>query len=304
MLLVLLFCVFVFALVKIAYDKVEAVGFYENQLYDQELKYNLFDSKQIEAQAIYVYDFDSSLEIYSRNGDEKKGIASLTKLMTAFVAPKVCPNKILVTSDMLPHADSVPFSSGQVWHRDDLIKAMLVASSNNAAEILNKSTSTDSNSIVPTMNEYAKKLGLLDSMFVNPTGLDENDVIVTNISTAKDITKLGYYTYKKLDKIAEASSQKEITIEDTKNDKITIHNTNEIIEKIRNIRLSKTGYTDQAGGNLLILYKSIINDHVIGITVLGSSKEGRFDDMSKMILSTERYLQAKQNKELVEDGTS
>jgi D-alanyl-D-alanine carboxypeptidase len=66
-------------------------------------------------------------------------------------------------------------------------------------------------------------------------------------------------------------------------------NTNKAIDLLPNVIASKTGFTDLAGGNLVVAFDAGIA-HPIIIAVLGSSFDGRFDDMTKLVNSTIEYL--------------
>jgi D-alanyl-D-alanine carboxypeptidase len=65
----------------------------------------------------------------------------------------------------------------------------------------------------------------------------------------------------------------------------TFANTNQDVEHIPNLLLSKTGFTDLAGGNLVVVYDAGIN-HPVAIVVLGSTEEGRFTDVKTLLNAT------------------
>ena len=90
------------------------------------------------------------------------------------------------------------------------------------------------------------------------------------------------YALKAYPEIFKASVLPEINVKSESGFDHNIKNTNNIIDKIPNLLFSKTGFTPLAGGNLTIIYKNKY-EHNIAITVLGSTSEGRFSDIEKII---------------------
>lgn len=299
-LLLALFGVMILALLYLSYVKRENFVFFNNELQKADLSYQLFDTLELEAQSVYVYNFTTQSVLYKKNSLDKKGIASLTKLMTALLSDEFDQEKkITILPGMIIHDDQVPFSLGQIWNKYIIEKMMLVASSNNAAEVLAQNTSLHTKKDpVSLMNDVAKKYFLENISFNNPTGLDEGDIITTNIGTAEDITKLAYISYRKIPEIVSATLKDSYEFKTPSGSSYTVFNTNPIVKNIPNIELSKTGYTIQSGGNLTILYRSKYNNELIGITVLGSTKDGRFSDMLKLVHSTDLFLEVYNNRKL------
>ena len=132
------------------------------------------------------------------------------------------------------------------------------------------------------MNQTAKKLGLEHSLFLNSTGIDINNDRIGAFASAKDIDILAGYAYKTYPEIFHATALPEIETSALSGEFHKIYNTNYVLGKLPNILMSKTGNTVMAGGNLVIIFKDN-EGHEIAVSVLGSTAEGRFFDMEKII---------------------
>ena len=96
------------------------------------------------------------------------------------------------------------------------------------------------------------------------------------------------YALKNYPEVLEATRYKNLHFAST--EKIySVENTNVIVDQIPNLIASKTGYTDLAGGNLIIAFDAGLGRPII-ITVLGSTEEGRFADVLKLVEATKQQL--------------
>lgn len=200
--------------------------------------------KKIKAKSYLIYDIANKKVLFGFDEDKLYPLASVSKLMTAYVAEKSCGDKLKEKLDTL-----------------------LVASDNEAADyIANNCPNYDD--FIDMMNGEVKKNGL-NMSFVNPSGLDINEETeASNFGDAVSVAKLLGLLYD-LDK----NRLSHTTFDLYKN----ITNTNTYADNLPFLIGSKTGYTDVAGGNLATLYE-ILPGTKIAIVVFGSSKEDRFDD--------------------------
>jgi len=211
--------------------------------------------------------------IFEKASGEKLPIASITKLMTAIV---VLDNYNL--SDTVA-VDSIADSQAPIKHDvmlgnvmtvENFLYIMLVGSSNKSAYAL--SGLIGEQKFVALMNKKAKGLGMDNTFFADPTGLSSQ-----NISTAGDLTKLAGHILRYYPKIAQMSRVKELYVPGFGN----VVNTDELLNEIPNAVLSKTGFTTQANGCLLLVTSNPQNnDYLINI-VLGA--DDRFAEMQKLI---------------------
>jgi D-alanyl-D-alanine carboxypeptidase (penicillin-binding protein 5/6) len=246
-------------------------------------KQNYFDTLALEAQAAYVYDVNSGKVLYQKNADVPLPLASLTKVMTGVVASETGPEGTMVTIDesaLSTEGDS-GLQEGEQWNLKNLLSFMLISSSNDGASAISRAFP----SFVETMNTTAEKLGLNTLSFQNATGLDiEATGNTGGYGSAKDVAKLFEYTLKTHPELLEPTQN---TLQEFSSD-ILQHeakNTNTIINTIPNLIASKTGYTQQAGGNLGVVFDRGLNEPVI-VVVLGSSYDGRFSDIQRLASST------------------
>lgn len=250
-----------------------------------------FPQIAIEGQAAYVFDIENQKVLFNKNPNSQLPLASLTKVMTAFTVLNTNKKTDLVRIEN-SHLETGSFTSlipGEHFRLSDLIDYTLTTSSNGGAMAL-ASLSGDTNDFVYKMNQLSKKIGMKNTYFLNPTGLDELNTNKPGATgSAKDITILFEHVLKNNPELFESTNKtdfetisKEGYVHDT-------YNTNKIINKLPNALASKTGYTDLAGGNLAVVINPSLNNPIV-IVVLGSSKEGRFRDVSRLSDATLDYL--------------
>ncbi len=253
---------------------------YKNQELEKIKIKNKFSKLEIEAKSFSVFNLDKNEEIYSKNGDLILPLASLVKTMTALVALKEIPNEkeIMISLKAVRQEGDYGFLIGEKFNLIDLIKFTLIGSVNDSAYALSENIEN----YLEKMNLRAKHYGMLNSIFLNSTGLDINENEAGGYGTASDVNNLIFYGYLKYPEIFKETIYPEIKIISNLGKIYNIKNTNSVVEKIPNILFSKTGYTAKAGGNLSIIFLNK-NNQKIAITLLGSTKEGRFSDMEKLI---------------------
>ena len=127
------------------------------------------------------------------------------------------------------------------------------------------------------MNKKAGEIGLRNSSFKNPTGLDEAD----HLSTAEDLALLSEYTWRNYPQLWTLTRSPQSTIFSSAGQTYQIANTNELLEEFPAILGGKTGFTDNAKGNLILLYPIKKSGDVAIIVILRS--EDRFGDGRKII---------------------
>ena len=270
---------------------------------------NPFALINLEAKAAIVFDALENKIIYSLNGEEQLPLASLTKIMTAVVAREILPDYATVTIDR----DSVKkegdsgLRAGEKWRARDLLDFTLLVSSNDGAASLaaaaglvfagagqnTEGTITDAvareKDFVGKMNERAQALGLVQTYFLNETGLDLQSQVSGSYGSARDVATLLTYAATKYPTLFEATRQPVFKVSPLDGKSREAKNTNEAALKIPGLIASKTGYTDLAGGNLAVLMDVGLG-HPVAIVVLGSSEQGRFADVEKLASTTISFL--------------
>ena len=252
------------------------------------ISYSSFDTLQIEAHAAYVYDVKTGSPLFNRNADEPLPLASITKLLSVVVAQSVFPSGtiITITPEALTSEGSSDIVEGERWTLHNLLGYVLAISSNDAISAIAQTyDARGGNTFVSELNTYSQALGLSSFSFTNPTGLDEAGTWkAANYGSARDVALLFQHALTTIPDILDVTRTGEGSVSslDTTH---TISNTNTMIDSVPNAVGSKTGFTDAAGGNLVLSFDVGIGHPVI-IVVLGSTKEGRFTDMKKLVDAT------------------
>lgn len=234
--------------------------------------------------SLYAYDTTTDEVLFAQNENEILPLASITKLMTAYVALKSLPQDTIVTisSSAISMTDDHGLLVDEKWLLEDIAKFTLLVSSNDGARaIREKFESTLPNSFVASMNAYAKVLGMNNTTFYNESGLDEG-VLAGSYGTASDVAILLEAFSNEYPQILATTAMKNVSLTSLSGVTHNIENTNESIYTYPGRLGSKTGLTNIAGGNLAFIFDRGVLSPTI-VVVLGSTKEGRFEDMHVLI---------------------
>lgn len=231
--------------------------------------------------SVMVTDVTENRIIRAQNIDQVRGLASMTKLMTAMIAldhdsdmtRKLTLSKL--THSRLPNRE---YTRGELFHM------LLIKSDNAAAETLAADYPGGRSKFIHDMNLRAEMMGMFNTHFDDPSGLDSD-----NVSTASDVTQMlvssAYYP-----EIREISTKKTATIltqVKRKNRVVVLHNTNTaILSQIDGVQVSKTGFTNPAGFCVAILVEKIRNDRTYyeAIVVMGAKNPSQRVDTVKKIV--------------------
>ncbi|MEK7162883.1 MAG: serine hydrolase [Patescibacteria group bacterium] len=206
----------------------------------------------------------SGKTIFELNSKNRWPIASLTKLMTSIIAiEKIDSDKKITMSAKAIATEGIAgnFKVGEIYKVGDLIKAMLITSSNDAAMAIVENFGEIE--FIDEMQKKTAELKMFQTSYLEPTGLS-----FINQSTANDLTKLINYVYQKHPELLEISRQKEAEIFELKSKKIkNLLNVNKFAGE-QDFIGGKTGYIEEAGRNLIALFN--INGKIILSIVLGA----------------------------------
>lgn len=262
-----------------------------------------FEDITLIAKQAVVYDIPTEQIIFGKHEHDAVALASITKLMSAYTAQQNAPNLLQVT--ILPEDIALEGDQGlfayEVWRLDDLLDFSLVTSSNDglsaiAAAVGGVKAPTAShehqkNIFVDYMNQTTQNLGLTSMHFRNETGLDEEGAPYTGGSgSAYDVARLITILANNYPALVEQTREHTVDRSSLTGYEHIGQNTNLATSAIPGLLASKTGFTDMAGGNLAIVYDNGLN-HPVAIVVLGSTIEGRFDDVETLIGATRLYLE-------------
>lgn len=192
-----------------------------------------------------LVDADTGRILYTKNANEERHIASITKLMTALVAVESTKdfNREVKIQPQWTQAEgsSIYLVPGETISLKTLLYGMLLNSGNDAAIALAGACAGDVRTFVDWMNQWAKDLGMNHTHFDNPNGLNDEN----HYSTAADMARLARYCIKN-ETIAKVVSTKSITLENR-----TFTNHNKLLWQYEGCTGMKTGYTELAGRTLI-----------------------------------------------------
>lgn len=229
---------------------------------------------ELHVRAALAADLQTGQELFALNPYQRWPIASLTKLMTAVVAKtEIGPEKPVLVSKAAIAADGPAggFGTGEKYLVRDLIRATIAVSSNDAAEALAEHYGRGG--FVAKMNEIAQGLDMIQTNFADPTGISSLDQ-----SSPEDLKKLAAFLYKDHPDILAIARSKETTIQELSSGAVrTLVSINAFSGRAEFLG-GKTGYTDEAGGNLVSIF-SYLHRPVV-IIVLGTGD--RFGETEKL----------------------
>lgn len=207
---------------------------------------------------------DYNFNIFELNTEKRWPIASLSKLMTALVAIEKMDldKKIMITETAVStEGTSGEFNSGEVFKLRDLIKAMMVVSSNDAAAAI--AENFGGKNFIDEMQKKAAELNMFQTTYLEPTGLS-----FVNQSTADDLAKLMSYIYFNHPEILEISRQKKVEMLELKSGKPRELISIDKFAGEDDFVGGKTGYIDEADHNLIALFE--INGKTVLTIALGT----------------------------------
>lgn len=201
----------------------------------------------VSAQSYVLYCADNGKIICSKDENKQMKPASTTKLMTSLIALEEAASgnkKVKFTDEMIAEGSSMYLKVGEVVTLKDLASGMMMASGNDAANATAISISGSTEKFAAKMNERAQQIGMKNTHFVTPSGLDDEE----HYSTAYDLAVLMSYALENED-FAQLTSQKSATVNfiEPSSKKTTYSNHNKLLSLYEYCIGGKTGYTMAAG---------------------------------------------------------
>jgi D-alanyl-D-alanine carboxypeptidase (penicillin-binding protein 5/6) len=231
----------------------------------------------VDARAWLVENPRTGEVLVSHDARRRVPIASITKLMTVIVALQHLKLDDVVHVDPRAAAvgqESIYLSAGQAISVSDLVKGAMIQSANDAAAALALAVSPSFEDFAVLMNAEARKLGLTDSNFVRPDGLDAPG----EYSSARDVTRLAIAAMR-IPAVREAVGEQTATIEDGAR---TLHTWDDLLGVVPGIFGVKTGHTSAAGWNQVSAIRG--GGTTVYATILGSpSRSQRNADLETLL---------------------
>lgn len=253
---------------------------------------NAYKDVRLEGRAAIVYDLKTGETLWTKNEEAQLPLASLTKLLTVYAAADVLgdTSPVLLTASAMAAEGESGLMEGETFAFRDAARLALVASSNDAAaaiaEAAQKKKGVAGSAL---MASAAQAAHLTQTYAVNGTGLDEDERVSGGYGSAKDVALLAGELIRKKPALARATTENSVTVTSLEGVPHTLRNTNQEAVTVPGALLSKTGFTDLAGGNLVVVFDAGF-DHPVAVVVLGSSREGRFADVSELIEATHAHF--------------
>jgi len=223
--------------------------------------------------------------IYENNADEQLHPASMTKIMSMIlIFEAISEGKISLSDDVVISKESanmggsqVYLNEGETYKVEELLKAVSIASANDAVVALAEKVSGTKEKFVEKMNEKAKALKLKNTNFINPHGLDDNN----HYSSARDMAIMAKELLK-YQNVLDYTSKYEDYFKKKDGSSIWLVNTNKLVKFYNGMDGLKTGYTEKAGYCLTSTAKKN-GLRLIAVVMGEDSIENRTEDTLKLM---------------------
>jgi len=202
------------------------------------------------AHGIFLKELNSGRVLYEHDAGKRMSPASLTKIMSALVILEKGQLDDLVTISpraARAHKIHLRVKAGQVFRLEDLLKAMLIVSANDACLAAVEHVGGDETQFVTLMNAKAEELGLSDTHFSNGCGFDNPD----HYSTAEDLATLSVMALDQPIFRQLVREERAIIVPVNGHRAYALHNTNRLLGRIPGVEGIKTGFTSKAGRCLI-----------------------------------------------------
>lgn len=226
---------------------------------------------EISSQAAFFIELNTGEVLYSKNIHERLSVASLVKIMTVITTleSKKLSDVVSISQRAAEtEPDKMLLIAGERLTIEQLLDGIFLVSANDAAEALSEEVTGDRNEFISLMNKKASQLGMKDTLFLNPTGLEEDGT--AQYSSAYDVALMARFALKNWPQLIDISSKEHIFI-----DKTDYHQDYDLYSGINLLTTYpgvvgfKTGFTPEAGLTLVTLARKG-GKEVLGV-LLGSS---------------------------------
>jgi serine-type D-Ala-D-Ala endopeptidase (penicillin-binding protein 7) len=221
----------------------------------------------VRAAAAIIYNPQTGDILWESNSHDQRSIASLTKIMTAVTFIADDPNlgdRVTVSRADVTRASTAHLRAGDQLSLGDVLHLTLIASDNAAARILARSSEGGNEAFVQRMNDMATHLGLTNTHYADPSGLDSR-----NVSSAYDISHLMAFATSD-ERLGPIMRTAEFDVH-TSSREFQIHSTNKLLgTPDMDVVSGKTGFISQAGYCLATLLQ-VPQGSQVAVVVLGAA---------------------------------
>lgn len=239
---------------------------------------------EIKVKSSILMCLDNGQVLSEENAYEHLSPASVTKVMSILLIMEALDIGKISLDDMVAASENAVSKGGsQIWLEvgeqmsvNDLLKAVIIASANDACTLLGEYIAGSDAAFVDMMNEKVKELGLKDTHFENCTGLD--DTVTNHYSCAYDIAVMAKEVMK-YDLVRKYST---VWLDSLRNGETELNNTNKLINKYDGITGLKTGTTSNAG---FCLCATATRDgmSLVSVVLGADTSDDRFDKSTQLL---------------------
>lgn len=228
------------------------------------------NAPSVSAEAALFVDTKTGQVLFSKNPNKKLPIASLVKVMTVLIAleHKKMDDKFSVSERAAEtEPDKMLLIAGEKLTLEELLDGIFLISANDSAEVLSEGTVGSRTEFIRLMNDKTKQLGMKDTYFVNPTGLDEDSN--NSYSTVYDLAILTRYLIRNYPRVVDISRSEHIYLPQTgTHQDYDMYSGINLLTTYPGVVGFKTGYTPEAGLTLITLVRK--DGHEVVGVLLGS----------------------------------
>lgn len=240
----------------------------------------------MEASSAISYDMTDDKLLFAKNSKSKLPIASLTKIMTAVVAIETQKiNESVTITDRAASVgeNSMGLTRGEIITVEDLLYGLMLPSGNDAAESLAESSKVGRNKFISLMNKKAKDLGLTDTHFDNPSGLEGDGL---QYSTTYDLMTITKYALL-IPEFAKIVSTYHYEIPYSQDHKyFDLYNETNLLTSYPGVKGVKIGFTNEAG-QCLVTYLEYQGHKIIAVILNSPDRRGEMKNLLDFSLKSQ-----------------
>ncbi len=237
------------------------------------------EEPELTAKSVLVYDLTDKIVLFEKNPKQKLPMASLTKIMTAIIAlenPKK-DDKYKVFKECIVGESMMGLDEKEVLTLEELLYGLILRSGNDAAEVLAANYEGGRTAFIKAMNDKAKALGLKDTNFTNPSGLEGDG---NQYTTVYDLLIITNYALKNFPTFTKVCSTFTVTLDkNLRHKEYVLENETNLLTTYPGVKGVKIGYTNEAG--LCLITYLDYEEHKIIAIILNS--ENRRSEMKELL---------------------
>lgn len=232
------------------------------------------EKPKIKGRHVLFIDNLSGSVMYDKDSKKRVPVASLVKIMTAVIALEHAkPEEIFEISGRAANTGEnfMGISTGEKYTLEELLYGLILPSGNDAAEAITEGVAGKRNTFINWMNFKAEELGLEDTKFTNPSGLEDGEF---QYSTAYDLIRLAHYAWETHPLLREIAGTKSYEIPYNEDHKaLYFENQTNLLGTYPGVKGIKTGYTEEAGLCLITIAENE-GKEVLGVILNSTDRRG------------------------------